>query len=132
MGLAFDWLGRIYGVDTQARWGRRSRIVRLVPGTGEIEGSDIPVEQFLFGQSEAEFHEALSGDYFRDWQGHEAHLILAPDQCAGYKVPLQLGGEDDVPNLQVTPVVVCWSLGGQLANAGLVPGTHVDKVSLSD
>ena len=55
---------------------------------------------------------------------------LAFDQCAGYKVPLFLGGEDSIHNLELSDIEVYWSLMAQLrlATIDLAPGTRISEI----
>ncbi|MEM6296817.1 MAG: T6SS immunity protein Tdi1 domain-containing protein, partial [Myxococcota bacterium] len=53
-------------------------------------------------------------------------------QCVGYEKPLYLGGEDEVSNLQMEDMSVCWSISAQLLarTRGLPVGTRIKKVSI--
>jgi hypothetical protein len=41
---------------------------------------------------------------------------LDHNKCVGYKVPLFLGGEDEISNLDELDMEVYWSIIGQLMN----------------
>lgn len=45
--------------------------------------------------------------------GRDPHGCPPFDQCAGYRVPLFLGGDDAVANLEQSDIGVYWSLMGQ-------------------
>jgi hypothetical protein len=55
-------------------------------------------------------------------------------ECAGYKVPLFLGGKDSTSNLEVSNTEVYWSLMGglRLATRNLEQGTRILGADLSD
>jgi hypothetical protein len=57
-------------------------------------------------------------------------LPLSSSQCAGYKVPLFLGGKDSLENLEVIDLEVYWSLSGQLRDGARVlpPGSSIGQV----
>jgi hypothetical protein len=129
VAFAYDWLGRLYAVDKFGTWGERGQVGRLVPGTGSIEATDIPVDNFLFDRLPSEHEDFLSEDYWRDWLA-AGGSPLAADQCVGYRIPLMLGGEDDVPNLEVVSLRVYLSSCGQLAAQLPEAGTEITGVRL--
>ena len=72
---------------------------------------------------------------FGDWaRGNETALPLRHDQCVGYKVPLILGGRDEVDNLEVTDMEVYWSLSAQMSSqvAEAPTGTPIRGVSIEE
>lgn len=130
-----DWLGRQFALDADRVVAGELQVTLFEPGTGEA--LDVPA-------SFAEFHEevlvdraddALAASYFADWVALQPSALPLPsDRCAGFEIPLFLGGEDVVDNLAVTDLEVYWSLCGQLrlATAGLEEGTPVLGVALDD
>jgi hypothetical protein len=75
---------------------------------------------------------ALATEFFEAWSAANAvSMPLGPDQCVGYKVPLFLGGQDVVENLELTDLDVYWSISGQLRHGALSlpPGTSINEVS---
>lgn len=105
----------------------------FIPGTGDA--LDIPVSFPDFhDHGLIEFAEdALALEYYEDWK------VTAPgdlpfNKCAGFKVPLFLGGRDEVDNLEATDMDVYWSLMGQLrlATQGATPGTDIHGVEIAD
>ena len=83
------------------------------PGTGEI--LEIPVPFALIHDEELVDYsnEALASEFFASYLASGGE---APDlrQCVGYRTPLFLGGEDDLPNLELIDTDVYWHLVGQL------------------
>jgi hypothetical protein len=76
--------------------------------------------------------EALAAEFFELWAGrYPDTLPLGRDSCVGYRVPLFLGGQDDIENLEVSDLAVYWSLCGELRAAvrDLPPGTSIDEVA---
>lgn len=100
----------------------------MVPGLGDVEATDKEAEAWLFGELPASARELLSADYYEDWI-RSGGKRPAADECVGYRVPLLLGGEDDVPNLGIVPLRVYLSLCGQLA-APATPEGPVSSIRL--
>jgi hypothetical protein len=96
------------------------------PGTGQALKIPANIETFHEGELINFGESALAIDFHRRWQ-KLAHVILAYDQCAGYKKPLFLGGVDDVENLEISDIDVYWRIAGQLIlkTKGLSVGTPV-------
>lgn len=75
--------------------------------------------------------EALAGGFHSEWMAIRT-VALGFDQCAGYRVPLFLGGDDAVANLGQSDIDVYWSLMGQLRlkAQGLQPGLPISAIEL--
>ena len=131
--FGFDWLGRQFAIDERESAKPDAEIVLFVPGTGDALDIPLPFNRF-HDEALIEFAEdALAVSYYADWRATGQPDLLF-DQCAGFNVPLFLGGEDEVTNLEVTDIDVYWSLMGQLrvATQHLQPGTPVKHVSIRD
>jgi hypothetical protein len=70
-----------------------------------------------------EFHErlieeqraAFLSENFNEWKlANLKKIPLDTSSCVGYKVPLFLGGQDEIENLDVVSLDVYWSINGQL------------------
>jgi len=62
-----------------------------------------------------EAHAALAEPFYREWRAESGDDVpLGPGECVGYRVPLFLGGKDEVDNLERTDAEVYWSLTGQM------------------
>ncbi|WP_193213716.1 T6SS immunity protein Tdi1 domain-containing protein [Luteolibacter marinus] len=110
--FGYDWLGRVFALDQrndEEQW----QILMIEPGAGEA--MKIPA-------SFAEFHnvelveyaaDALAEPFFEEWvaSGGAAPRRL---ECVAYKVPLFLGGEDVIGNLEMSDMEVYWHLCGEL------------------
>ena len=108
-----DWLGRIFAADASRSEGGHSGVSMFQPGTGEV--LEIPCDVDMFHQSELiEYcEEALAESFYRSWISSGGGLP-AVDQCVGYKIPLFLGGVDDVQNLELCDLDVYWTISEQL------------------
>src|ERR1700722_18073038 len=102
--FGFDWLGRQFGMD----YGRVERgeplVLLLEPGTGEA--LEIPYSFSAFHKQLDELREpALAGSFFASWAAASPEVIpLGVTQCAGYKIPLFLGGKGALDNLEVIDI----------------------------
>lgn len=128
--FGFDWLGRQFGIDIRTN---RSEILLVEPGTGEI--LEIPVTLADFHNQELvdEPEAALAKSFFAKWRRANPTLLpLAHDVCVGYKIPLFLGGADELENLEPVDLWVYWSICGRLHQQvmGLDPGTKVASIKV--
>jgi len=129
--FAFDWLGRQFALDSGRLDGSEPLVLLLEPGTGEA--LEVPLSFAAFHEQLDELREpALAAAFFADWAAANPDCVpLASEQCAGYRVPLFLGGRDVVDNLEVSDIDVYWSLCAQLSHGTSVlpPGTSIGSVS---
>jgi hypothetical protein len=130
--FAFDWLGRQFALDEGRKEAGEPLVLILEPGTGQALEVPLPFSTF-HDEELVDYHDAaLATDFFAAWaQDHPAELPLPADRCAGYRVPLFLGGKDVVDNLEVVDVEVYWSICGQLRQGTrtLPAGTSINEIS---
>lgn len=109
--FGFDWLGRLFAADYRLP-AQDPPVLMFEPGTGEV--LEIPVEFSRFHDQELvdEPEAALAQGFFEAASG--AGLRAAFNECVGYKVPLFLGGKDDLANLEVINIDVYWTIHAQL------------------
>ena len=126
-----DWLGRQFATDSTRLEDGKPQVLMLEPGTGE--GLQIPANidtfhtQVLIEHADA----AVAEPFFRAWIATGGRAP-AYDQCIGYKVPLYLGGEDELSNLELSDFEVYWGLSAQLlAKARELPvGTPIRSIGI--
>ncbi len=111
--FSYDWLGRIFAVDAGRLEDKRPGVVMFEPGTGEA--FEIPCHLVSFHDVELIDHAeaALASRFHAEWLA-AGGAIPRQDQCVGYKIPLFLGGKDEVGNLEVSDMSVYWTIHGQL------------------
>lgn len=128
-----DWLGRQFSLDARSGPAHEPTVLMFEVGTGEALEIPVPFSEFhdieLVDYPDA----ALAADFFETWL-ESGHPPPSPDQCIGYRVPLFLGGEDDIKNLEVTDLDVYWSMFGQtrVGLGGASDRTAVARVDLGD
>jgi Domain of unknown function (DUF1851)/SMI1 / KNR4 family (SUKH-1) len=113
--FGFDWSGGQFAIDLARREGGEPQVLLLEPGTGEALKVAATFATFHDEELPQHTDAALGDDFFARWAStHAADLPLRHHRCVGYKVPLFLGGVDDVENLELVDLEVYWSLVGQL------------------
>jgi hypothetical protein len=130
--FGFDWLGRQFALDGQRLLEGEPAVLMFEPGTGEV--LEIPATFASFHDDEiVNYHnEALASGFFERWSDLNK-APLAHTECAGYKVPLFLGGKDNVENLELIDMEAYWAVVGQLLSQtrDLPPGTRIGNISIS-
>lgn len=128
-----DWLGNQFATD-EGRTLRGDRLILLLePGTGEV--LEIPAGLSSFHDRELlEQADAVSAyGFFKAWLAAGGD-VPRYSQCVGYKVPLYLGGADDLSNIAMTDFEVYWGLSAQLLQKvrSLPPGAKIGNVTMRD
>jgi hypothetical protein len=131
--FSYDWLGRQFALDAARREGDEPLVLMLEADTGEA--MEIPATFGEFHNTEIiEYADsALATQLFAEWrQRNPDSKPLAYDECAGFQVPLFLGGSDTVDNLAVTNLQVYWSICAQLwrGTLKLPPGATIHEVRI--
>ncbi len=139
VGRAFPALDRqvvIFGQDWQGnQFGWRNvgdpKVLLFQIGSGEV---------FEIADSIASFHdqelvehsaEALNERLWHAWVALGGDLPNA-DQCVGYRIPIYLGGRDQLENLELCDLQVYWGINAQLLQQvrALPPGTPISEVRI--
>ena len=111
--FGFDWLGRCFAIDCRAK--TKGNILMFEIGTNDV--LEIPCDFLSFLNNEIpEYNdECLASSFFYEWH-QRSKTDINYNQCIGYKVPLFLGGEDSIDNLEVIDMEVYWSILSQIIN----------------
>ncbi|OLB77200.1 MAG: hypothetical protein AUI14_16755 [Actinobacteria bacterium 13_2_20CM_2_71_6] len=131
--FAYDWYGRQFAVDL-ARTRNDEPLLLLADvttaGVFQVPHAFVPFHDvMLVDDSE----EAVGREYFREWaRANPAAVPLRPDQCVSPRIPLSLGGSDDIDALEVSDLSVHWTLHGQFwqQTRDLPEGTRIRKTTL--
>ena len=108
-----NWLGYQFALDVSREEAGEPLTVMLDPAAGE--SVEIPATIVGFHEDVVlEYTDALLGrTMFERWLA-EGNPTPPQGWCAGYRVPLFSGGEDDVANLELTEGRAYWGLMAQL------------------
>jgi len=130
--FGYDWLGRVFALDSARSEQGQPGVILLEPGTGA--SLVIPANLETFHDEELQTHgeAALAISFYNKWL-QSGGAAPRHHQCIGYNVPLFLGGVDDIDNLSLTEIEVYWHVSAQLIQQtrGLPPGTRIGKVTIS-
>lgn len=130
--FGYDWLGRQFAIDTGRQEVGQPLLLLLEPGTGEP--LEIPSTFAAFHDEEiVDYRDAaLASGFFDTWSHTQGAVVPVPrGSCVGYRVPLFLGGRDDVDNLELVDLDVYWTICGQLRRhtSQLSDGTSIRDAS---
>lgn len=125
-----DWLCNQFCLDQQRLQGGESLVLLFDIGTGEVLKIPATFESFHSGLIVEDPEAILAEEFFGRWRAIDSRPLSATE-CVGYKVPLFLGGQDEVSNLERSDASVYWHLMAQmlLKTRNLPPGTKVRGVS---
>jgi hypothetical protein len=129
--IAKDWLGRQYVGLLDQRVNAVTQLLLLEPGSGDAFEVDCGVVDLFNVEFVADPITYLASDLFEQWVVGSPR-VPAAGECVGFKVPLFLGGDGVVENLEVTDEEVYWSIFGQLKakTKDLPPGTGIAGVRI--
>lgn len=126
--FAFDWLGREVAVDIRPR-PEDGYVIVVDPGAGEYLKTGCRLSDWH--DAVASDEDPLAGTFYSEWRSQDTERgPLRFDQAVGYKIPLFLGGRDEVGNLEVVPRGLYFELCTQLAHGTrhMSPGETIDQV----
>lgn len=109
--FGYDWLGRIFGLAK-----KKGKEIVLLFEIGALDVLEIPCDflSFLNGEIPDYHGECLASDFFNRWKS-----VGAPPKygrCIGYKIPLFLGGEDALDNMEDSDLEVYWYLLSEIGS----------------
>ncbi|HZY36969.1 MAG TPA: T6SS immunity protein Tdi1 domain-containing protein [Mucilaginibacter sp.] len=122
--FAFDWVGRQFAINYL---NKTPRILLLDPATFEAFELESDIQTFHSEQLKDFKDGQLEFSKFKKFMS-DSPDNLSFEKCAGFKLPLFLGGKDEIANLEVIDMEVYWGLSYQMymKTRGLPPGTKVD------
>lgn len=108
--FGYDWLGRQFALDKKRVKNDKTLILMFEPGTADV--LEIPCDFEEFHECEIiEYHDAcLASAFYKQWRENVYNRDIESNKCVGYKVPLFLGGNDDVSNLELSDIDVYWTI----------------------
>lgn len=111
--FGYDWLGRCFGIDLRKK--SRGNVLMFEIGAAEIFEIPCSFLEFLNEEIPEYSDECLAEEYFHQWT-ESSGKTLEYGRCAGYRIPLFLGGEDALDNLEDSDMDVYWSVLTQVKN----------------
>jgi Domain of unknown function (DUF1851) len=128
--FAYDWLGRQFAICTNPVLNDNFLVIRFDVGSGIVYET---MKNFLdFHNCEVIEHceNNLDSTLFFDWLDNNSPLNF--EKCLSYKIPLFLGGEKDLSNIELSNMELYWDLFGQiLKQVKILPsGSKITKISI--
>lgn len=124
--FGYDWLGRVFALDSARSHQERPAVLLFDPGFGEVLQIPANLETFHDEVLLEDHDAAVASTFYELWMASGGG---APryDQCVGYKKPCFLGGVDDIENIELGDLDVYWHFMCQLIEQvrGLPPGSRV-------
>ena len=110
--FGYDWLGRVFTLDSSRQEDGRDAVAMFDLGSGEA--FEIPANLITFHDSEIirSIEPLLAINLYEAWHA-SGGAAPAYDKCIGLRVPLFLGGDEEVGNLEACDLDVYWSIFGQ-------------------
>ena len=103
-----------FGIDL--REGSYSKILMFEIGTLDVLEIPCSFLEFLNKEIPQYSDACLAENYYKQWREGSGKTIKY-GRCAGYKIPLFLGGEDAIGNLEDSDLDVYWSVLTQVKNS---------------
>ncbi|MCD2443706.1 DUF1851 domain-containing protein [Agromyces sp. SYSU K20354] len=129
--FAFDWLGRQFSLDATRGERNDPGVLMFEPGTAEA--LEVPATFSTFFDEELVDYAdaALASEFFSQWL-EASGSVPAFNECAGYRTPLFVGGEDTISNLEITEMDVYWHLIAELRSTtrGVPPSSQIRRVDI--
>lgn len=109
--FSYDWIGKIYAIENNSKM-----IIMFDPEEHECYATDMDIVKFheeIVNNTDGIF----SSNYFNQWLKKNNNKIIKYGECVGFKVPLSLGGKDELDNLEEIDMDVYWTITLDINNA---------------
>ena len=110
--FGYDWMGRCFAVTSLGA--DDEKILVFDPSTLEVSDIQLTFMDFINKAIPAAANECFSADAFINWYNTYG-IELKYLNCLGNKVPLFLGGNDELDNMELSDMDVYWHILGQTA-----------------
>lgn len=131
--FAADWMGRQFVIDFTEMQHGQPTVGLLEPGVPESCSSDLPIGDFHNVELVNGTQNALAEPFFKDWR-KKTRGVVPPDKCVGYQLPLFLGGEETLDNMELVDMEVylhfCVKLWNKVKD--LPDGTSIGNITIDD
>lgn len=81
-------------------------------GTGEVLVIESNFLDFINIELPQNHNACLAYSFYQDWLKNGGEAVNY-GQCIGYKIPLFLGGKDEISNLEISDMDVYWTVLAQ-------------------
>lgn len=127
--FGFDWLGRCFGIISKKLG--KDEILIFDPRDLEVYSIQCNFLDFINEEIPQNPEKYLLLNSFEQWK-KLTNKQIPEMHCVGYNVPLFLGGQGTLENLEVTDMDVYWSITAQLKEAisDLDEGTVVEGFTI--
>ena len=109
--FGYDWLGRCFAIDL--RKNTYGNILMFEIGTNDVLEIPCVFETFLNEEIPLYTDACLAKSFFDEWMIFFGKAI-SYGRCASYRIPLFLGGEDNLNNLEDSDMEVYWDIITQI------------------
>ena len=125
VAFASNWRGNLFLFDRARLPTGERKIAFLELATGEYEVIDYPFRWFI-GELLPRQEGLLAAADLEHWQAIGGR-VPKRDECVGLRIPLVVGGQDEVANFEVLFLNVWVSIAGQIyeQTRNLPPGTRI-------
>lgn len=125
--FGYDWMGRCFALDENRP--HAGEVILLEIGTMKALYIERGLLDFLNDEIPHRADACLAAEFYADWLA--SHAPVGPMECAGYRIPLFLGGEDSLENMEISDMEVYWDMTDQLWEAvkDLPEGTKIGNVT---
>lgn len=105
--FGYDWLGRCFAIDL--REDTKENIIMFEIGTNDVLEIPFEFREFLEKEIPLYTDACFAEKFFKEWSEF-SKIKLQYGRCAGYKIPLFLGGADEKENLEDSDMEVYWEI----------------------
>lgn len=109
--FGYDWLGNCFGIAVDET--NMGKVILFEIGTGEILSTGCDFEDFLDNEIPYNNKACLASQFYQKWL-ENGGIPVKYGRCIGYKIPLFMGGHDDIANLEESDMDVYWSIVSQV------------------
>jgi hypothetical protein len=127
--FAYNTTGAIFALNITRVRNDIPIVTYFDPMLGEAKNVDRTLDQTIEDGFLKSYDRFLGTAFYKDWV-KAGGKPPARHQCIGMKVPLFLGGEDSVDNLELIDMDVYWNFLGQILEQtrDLPDGTKISKI----
>jgi len=109
--FGYDWLGRCFGIDLRDDF--KENVLMFEIGTGDVLEISSSFCDFLNEEIPLYSDACLALAFYDEWL-QETKKVVEYGRCIGYKIPLFLGGEDVIVNLEDSDMEVYWYIVSEI------------------